>query len=103
VVEHGKAPWVLEGDEVRFARVVVEVYGLEVAYLLARHLRAVDPLLELWWEQSRPYQKEAPVSSLLELGHYAVDNVRLGGDDVYGVHVPLRGPPLLEALDVWQR
>jgi hypothetical protein len=50
VVEHRKAPRVLEGDEVRFPRVVVEVYRSEVSYLLARHLRAVDPLLELWWE-----------------------------------------------------
>jgi hypothetical protein len=43
-----------------------------------------------------PYQEEATVSSLLELGHHAVNNVRLGRDDVDGVHVPLRGPSFLE-------
>jgi hypothetical protein len=50
-----------------------------------------------------PYQEEASVSPLLKLCHHAVDNVWLGRDDVYGVHVSLRGSPLLEALDVWAR
>jgi hypothetical protein len=38
---------------------------------------------------------------LLEFGHDAVDDVRLGCEDVDCVHVPLSRPPLLEALDVW--
>ena len=48
----------------------------------------------------RPYQEEASVPSLLELGHHAVDYVRLGCDDVYGVHVAYRLPPVFDALDV---
>jgi hypothetical protein len=48
-----------------------------------------------------PDQEEPPVSSLLEFGHDAVDDVRLGCEDVDCVHVPLSRPPLLEALDVW--
>lgn len=47
-----------------------------------------------------PYQEEAPVPPLLELGHHAVDNVRFGREDVYGVHVADRLPPVLDALNV---
>jgi hypothetical protein len=50
---------------------------------------------------SGPYEEEAAVSPLLEFRHDAVDDVRLGREDVYRVHVPLGRPPLLEALDVW--
>jgi hypothetical protein len=49
-----------------------------------------------------PDEEEAAVSPLLKLGHDAVHNMRLGRDDVDGVHVPLRRSPLLEALDIWQ-
>jgi hypothetical protein len=49
-----------------------------------------------------PDQEEAAISSLLELSHHTVDDVRLGRDDVYCVHVPLRCPPLFEALNVWR-
>jgi hypothetical protein len=48
-----------------------------------------------------PYQEEPPVSSLLKFSHDTIDNVRLGCDDIYSVHVPLRGSALLEALNVW--
>jgi hypothetical protein len=48
-----------------------------------------------------PYQEEAPVSPLLELGHDAVDNVRLGCDDVDSIHVSLRRAPVLETLNIW--
>jgi hypothetical protein len=92
--------------------------GPEASNLLSRHLRAVNSLLEGWWKDCQasvcvfassyarwhtrcPYQEEASISPLLKLGHDAVDNVRLGGQDVYGVNVSLRRPPLLEALDVW--
>jgi hypothetical protein len=47
-----------------------------------------------------PYQEEAPVSSLLKLGHQAVDDVRLGCDDVHSIHVSLRRAPVLETLNV---
>jgi len=100
VVEDGEAPWVFEGDEVRLLGVEVEVHCAEAPNLLARHLRPVYALLEVWWEQRCPYQKEAAVSALVELGHHAVDNVWLGRDDVHGVHVADRLPPVLDALDV---
>jgi hypothetical protein len=38
VVERGEAVGVLEGDEMRLLRVVVEVHRLEAPDLLARHL-----------------------------------------------------------------
>lgn len=47
-----------------------------------------------------PYQEETPVSPLVKLGHYAVNDVCLWGEDVYGVHVSLRGSPFLEPLNV---
>jgi hypothetical protein len=49
-----------------------------------------------------PYQKEAPVPPLVELGHHAVDNVRFRRDYVYGVHVSYGLPPVFDALDVWE-
>jgi hypothetical protein len=39
---------------------------------------------------------------LLKLGHHTVDNVGLGCDDIYGVHVPLSRSAVLEAFNVWQ-
>jgi hypothetical protein len=118
VIERGKAPGVFESDEVRFLRVVVEMHGAEASDLLSCHLRAVDALLQRRRKDCRalagvalsaetrlptcgPYQEEASVSSLLEFGHDAVDDVRLGREDVYRVHVPLGRAPLLEALDIW--
>jgi hypothetical protein len=100
VVEDGEAPGVFEGDEVRLLGVEVEVHRTEAPNLFACHLRPVYALLEVWWQQRGPYQKEAPVSALVELGHHAVDNVWLGRDDVHGVHVANRLPPFLDALDV---
>jgi hypothetical protein len=46
VVQSREAPGVLEGDEVRFLGVVVEVYGTKAPDLLSSHLRTVDALLE---------------------------------------------------------
>lgn len=51
---------------------------------------------------SRPDQEEPPVPPLVKLGHYAINNVRLGREDVYGVHVSYGLSSLLEALDVWR-
>jgi hypothetical protein len=118
VIERGKAPGVFEGDEVGFLWMVVEMYGPEASDLLACHLRAVDALLQRGCKHCHvvslcstvletrlltrgPYQEEPPVSSLLELGHETVDDVRLRRDDVYSVHVPLGGSPLLETFNVW--
>lgn len=100
VVENGEAPGVFEGDEVRLLGVEVEVHRPEAPNLFACHLRPVYALLEVWRQQRGPYQEEAPVSALVELGHHAVDNVRLGCDDVYGVHVAYRLPAVFDALDV---
>lgn len=47
-----------------------------------------------------PDQEEAPVPPLLKLGHDTVDDVWFRGEDVYGVHVSLGRPAVLEALDV---
>lgn len=74
--------------------------GAEGPDLLARHLRAVDALLQRRGEQRGPHEEEAAVSAHVELGHDAVDNVRLRGEDVDGVHVALGLAALLEALDV---
>jgi hypothetical protein len=118
VIERRKAPGVFEGNEVRFLWMIVEMYGPEASDLLACHLRAVDALLQRGRKYCHavslcsavlkarlltrgPYQEEPPVSSLLELGHETVDDVRLGCDDVYSVHVPLGGSPLLETFNVW--
>lgn len=100
VEESWKAPWVLEGDEMGFLGVVIEVHCAEGPDLLARHCRAVDALFEGRWQQCCPDQEEAAVSPYVELGHDAVDNVWLGGEDVNGVHVALRLATVLEALDV---
>ncbi len=100
VEECWEAPWVLESDKVRFLGVVVEMHRPECPDLLACHLRAVDALLQWRGEQRRPHQKEASVPPCVELGHQAVYNVGLGGDDVYGIHVALRLASLFEALDV---
>lgn len=48
----------------------------------------------------RPDQEEAPVPPLVELGHHAVDNMGLWGEDVYGIHVSYVLPPVFDALDV---
>ena len=68
--------------------------------LLARHLRAVDALLQRRRQQRGPHEEQATVSAHVELSHDAVDNVRLRGEDVDGVHVALGLAAVLEALDV---
>jgi hypothetical protein len=53
VVQSWEAPGILEGDEVRFLWVVVEVYGTEAPDLFSSHLRTVDALLERRWKYYR--------------------------------------------------
>lgn len=48
VVEDGKAPGVLESNEVGFLGVEVEVHCAEASNLLACHLRPVYALFEVW-------------------------------------------------------
>jgi hypothetical protein len=100
VEQYGKTPWVLEGDKVRFLWVVVEVHRPERPYLLACHLRTVDALLQRRGQQCSPDEKHASVTPCLELSHDAVDDVRLRGEDVDGVHVALRLAAILYLLDV---
>jgi hypothetical protein len=47
-----------------------------------------------------PYQEEAAIPSLVELGHDAVDNVGFGREYVDSIHVSYGLPPVLDALDV---
>jgi hypothetical protein len=49
VVESGKAPGVLEGDEIGLLRVEVKVNCPKASNLFACHWRAVYALLEVWW------------------------------------------------------
>lgn len=100
-VEEGReAPGVLEGDQVRLLRVVVEMDGAEGPDLLAGHLRAVDALLQRRGQQRGPHEKQTSVATHVKLGHDAVDDVWLRGEDVDGVHVALGLATVLETLDV---
>jgi hypothetical protein len=50
-----------------------------------------------------PYQKRASVLPTLKVGHDAVHNMGFRREEVDGVDVGLRLPPVLDVLDVWMR
>lgn len=48
-----------------------------------------------------PHQMRLSVLPLLEIGHDTVDDVRLWGEEVYGVDLAVGGPAVRDDLDIW--
>lgn len=70
--------------------------------ILTSHLppSSIQFALQRIRHRASPDNEPSPVAAASEVGEEAFDNVRLGGENVDGVHVRVHLPPVLDALDI---
>ena len=83
-----------------FSGVKVDRQGFEAGYGLLGVRRPVYFPSQLRVEHRSPHQKTCLVSSSIDVGEEAVDDVRLRGKKVDGVHGRVHIPLLLDSLDI---
>ena len=101
VVQGREAPGVAKRYQVRLARVEVDEEGLGTEAHLAHAGELVNFATELSLDQARPDNVGGAVSSDLKVGEEAVDDIRFGGENVYGVHLGVMLATILDTLDCW--
>lgn len=99
VVEHREAPRIAENNEMGLAGVKVTKERLGTGSQLADAREVVDAPSQIRFEKVRPDQEGPAVATDFKVGEEAVDNVRVGGQDIDGVHLGVRFAALLDALD----
>lgn len=101
MVEHGKAPGVSEGDEVRLAGVEVDKERLGTCAQLPDAREVVYAPSQVGIQEGCPHEEGSAIAPAFKVGEEAVDGVRVGGKQVDGVHLGVGLAPILDALDDW--
>lgn len=97
--KHGEAPGIAKDYQIGLSGKEVNKERLGARSHLSGRRMVVDSASEAWIQQVGPDEESLAISSLLEIGEQAVDNVRLGGEQVDGVHVMVRFAPFFDSFD----
>lgn len=84
----------------RFSREEVDVFGLEATNLLFGFRVLIYVPSHFGLQKISPNQEGPSVSSSVEIGQEAVDDMWLWREEVYRIHRRVHVPPFLDALDV---